>query len=222
MRLLTLLILAVTPLVGCATTVHRNVWFDDDGSVVRAGPPAESKLPAARADSFASVRAGLRVRTEEDVLGQPGLMVQAVDWPQPLNPEPRDLDVIVRVDGEPGSWIGGVRLFRNYRPINVPEGTATHLRLHELDWTGKTLKADEGNRLTGDPDTPRVVADVYLEYWWVGREYVSGDKWYYILQFRSRLVSEHAEWEVSDSELELEGSGGLKLTVPLFRQAEPD
>ncbi|MCB9932306.1 MAG: hypothetical protein H6841_02675 [Planctomycetes bacterium] len=212
----------MTVFVGCTTTVHRNVWFDDDGAVVRDAPPADSKLPAARADSFASVRAGLRVSSEEDVLGQPGLMVQAVDWPQPLNPEPLDLDVIVRVDGEPGSWIGGVRLFRNYRPLNVPKGTATLLRAHDLNWMGAELKSDDENHLTGDPDAPRVVADVYVEYWWVGREYVSGDKWYYILQFRSRLVSEHAEWEVSDSELELEGSGGLKLTVPLFRQAEPD
>src|SRR5690606_11230238 len=222
MRLLTLLILAVTPLVGCATTVHRNVWFDEDGGVVRAAPPAESKLPAARADSFASVRAGLRVSSEEDALGNPGLTVRAVDWPQPLNPEPLDLDVIVRVDGDPGSWIGGVRLSRSYRPLNVPEGTATLLRLHDWNWMGAELKADEETHLTGDPDAPHVVADVYLEYWCVGREYVSGDERYLVVHVCARLVSEHAEWEVSESELELEGSGGLKLAVPLFCQKESD
>ncbi|MCA8911413.1 MAG: hypothetical protein KDB82_06895 [Planctomycetes bacterium] len=207
-------------LSGCATTVHQNVWFEEDGAVVRTEAPAASKLPAADPESLSSVHIGAVVHIEHGVEGVESMTLQVRDQPAEITPEPRDLDVAVRVDGEPGSWISRVQLYRSYRPASVPKGTASLMRFHFSD--GIHDKVDEWTEtnLTGDPNAPRVEADVYLEYYLVGRRYVPGEDWYYILQFRTRLVSEHPDWEVSDTSVIFEAPNGMKLTQPLFPNAD--
>jgi hypothetical protein len=219
-RTLVIILLSSLCLAACKTsTVHKNVWFEDDGRVMRKEAPPGSTLPAARESSYASVRFGVRASFETDALGETTMMVAMKDQPAAINPEPLDLDVALRVDGEAGTWIKGI-LGRTYKPLNVPKGTGSSIRLHELDWTQETRTSSTYNRETGDPALPHIKADVYVEFWFVGREYVDGDDWYYIIQYRSRIESEHADWEVSDSEFEFEARGGMKITLPLFPRAE--
>ena len=159
---------------------------------------------------------------DRDLDGDFVMVVVATDQPAAIQPEPLDLDVVLRVDGEPGSWVSSVPLGRTYKPLNVEKDTASLFRLHVYDWSGEDVNAWKETHLVGDPDALRVEADIYIEFYFVGREYVEGEDWYHICQYRWRFVSEHPDWQVSESQFDFVALGGIKMTLPIFPQSDPE
>jgi hypothetical protein len=179
--------------------------------VVRAEVPKDSGLPDADPERFMEVKLGLEfIIKNGDVVCEP-----RDRSPQPAS-EPMDIDVLARADGPKGVWVKAMLLCRQLKPLGVPAGTGTLVRVHELDWSSKEPATSVYVRMYGEPEYPHVDADVYCEYSLVGREVRPDGSWYMIVRYRWRLRSDHPDWEVSETEMECPVDGLGKITVPLF------
>lgn len=205
---------------GCASTVHLDVWPEQDEVAVLAEPPSASGLPAPRVDSYQEIKVGGRVSATREW----GARYQAVDLRDQapaVEHEPLDLDVLVRFDGNADAGLKDISLSRYYRPMNVPEGTGTQIRFHTLDYRWKEPKVSVNSYLHGDPAKPFVTADVFVEYSISGRRWLEGDPWYILLRVRTRLQSDHPDWQVSDTTVDVEAYYGLRMSMPVYTQTEP-
>jgi hypothetical protein len=204
-------------LAGCQTTVHKDIWPRNDGSVVRAEAPKDSGLPAARAASYGEVKIGAVLRREYE-FGQFTEGVYVRDQAPEVELEPLDLDLLIRLDGDPDAGFDEFDIYRGYRPLNVPDDMGVLLRFHKLNYIGKEPKVTVSHTLFGDPTKPYVTADVYWEYSIAGREWAEGQKWYILTRIRTRIQSDHPGWAASNTKIIIEDSRGFTLGAPVYER----
>lgn len=216
--LLAPLIAGVLTVAGCAASPTKLRWAliaPTDSMVVRQNPPDGSGLPEARPDSFKQMAYRLVVTRSDSNDPASPLAVLPMDREKRPNPEPADLDILVRIEGAPGTWIKGLDVLRYYTPIGVPDGTGMVLHVHAFNWTHEESSNAHQTLSFGDADQA-VEGDVYLEFSLADRGEFDDGSWFLVQRVRYRFRSRHEGWQFSDTRLNFISSEGVEFGVDLF------